>query len=164
MARHKSHASKPAARVSFGGTGEEKLTGIAHRKGKLYATGYTKSKDWRTVRGTRDALVVRWNAQTLTVEKADYFGGSGDDSEWGIAVDKRGRVFIASQSDSPDLPRANRGYQKANRGDGDASLAQIGGPTTYFGGSQKDEAGYDGQNIAIDIEGNVWIAGITPRT
>ncbi len=34
--------SGPSRRVTFGGTGEEKLTGLAHHKGKLYATGYTK--------------------------------------------------------------------------------------------------------------------------
>jgi hypothetical protein len=64
-------------------------------KGKLYATGYTKSNDWKTLRGTTDAFVVRLNAQTLAVEKTEYFGGSGADSAWGIAVDKHGRVFIA---------------------------------------------------------------------
>jgi len=37
----------------------------------------------------------------------------------------------------------------------------MGGPTTYFGGSGKDEAGYDGQNIAVDPNGDVWIAGMT---
>jgi hypothetical protein len=68
-----------------------------------------------------------------------------DGSMWGIAVDKRGRVFIAGQPDSRDLPHANRGYQKVNRGGVDAFIAQIGGPTTYFGDSKKDEAGYDGQ-------------------
>jgi len=151
----------PSRRVIFGGKGEEKLTGIAHHKGRLYATGYTKSNDWKRLRGTMDAFIVRLNTQTLAIENADYFGGSGEDSAWGIAVDKRGRLFIAGQSDSPDLPRANQGYQKANRGGVDAFIAQIGGPTTYFGGSKKDEAGYDGQNIAIDARGDVWIAGIT---
>ena len=43
----------PSRRVTFGGKGEEKLTGIAHHKGKLYATGYTKSNDWKTLRGGR---------------------------------------------------------------------------------------------------------------
>jgi hypothetical protein len=151
----------PVTRATFGGTGEEKLTGIAYHNGRLYATGYTKSQDWKALRGTTDAFVVRLNARTLAVEKAEYFGGSGDDSAWGIAVDKRGRVFIAGQSDSIDLPRANYGFQKANRGGIDAFVAQIGGPTTYFGGSQKDEAGYDRQNIAIGPDGDVWIAGIT---
>ena len=127
----------PSRRAAFGGTGEEKLTGIAHYKRTLYATGYTKSKDWKTLRGTTDAFVVRLNAQTLAIERAEYFGGSGDDSAWGIAVDRRGRVFIAGQSDSPDLPRANRGYQKSNRGGVDAFVARIGGPTTWFGGSQR---------------------------
>ncbi len=154
----------PARRVTFGGNGEEKLTGLAHYGAKLYATGYTKSKDWRTLRGPSDAFVVRLNARSLALEKAEYFGGSGDDSVWGIAVNKDGAVFIAGQTTSPDLPRAHRGFQKQFRGGVDAFIARIGGPTTYFGGSQRDEAGYDGQNIAIDALGNVWIAGITYST
>ena len=156
--------SGPSRRVTFGGTGEEKLTGLAHQKGKFYATGYTKSNDWKTLRGPSDAFVVRLNAQTLAIESVEYFGGSGDDSAWGIAIDKRGRVFIAGQTNSTDLPGANRGFQRQNRGSIDAFVAQIGGPATYFGGSQKDEAGYDGQNIAIDADGSVWIAGITYST
>ncbi len=98
------------------------------------------------------------------IESVEYFGGSGDDSAWGIAIDKRGRVFIAGQTSSTDLPGANRGFQRHNRGGIDAFVAQIGGPATYFGGSQKDEAGYDGQNIAINTDGSVWIAGMTYST
>lgn len=112
----------PSRLVAFGGSGEEKLTGIAHHKGKLYATGYTRSNDWKTLRGPSDAFVVRLNAQTLVIEKAEYFGGSGG---------------------------------------GDTFVARIGGPATYFGGSQKDEAGYDGQNIAVDPHGDLWLAGMT---
>jgi hypothetical protein len=156
--------SRPSNRVAFGGKGEEKLTGVAHYRGKLYAAGYTKSRDWNTLRGAADAFLVRVNAQTLAIESAENFGGGGDDTAWGIAIDKRGRVFIAGQTDSSDLPGTNRGYQKGNRGGVDAFVAQIGGPATYFGGSQKDEAGYDGQNIAIDAHGDVWIAGITYST
>lgn len=153
----------PSQRVTFGGTGEEKLTGLAQYQGKLYATGYTKSNDWKALRGTMDAFLVRLNAQSLAIERAEYFGGSGSDSAWGIAVDQRGRVFIAGQTDSTDLPRTSRGYQKVNRGGTDAFVARIGGPATYFGGSQKDEAGYDGQNIVIDGDW-VWIAGMTYST
>ena len=153
--------SGPSKQVTFGGTGEEKLTGIAHRKGKLYATGYTKSNDWRTLRGPSDAFIVRLNARTLAIESAEYFGGNGDDSAWGIAIDKRGHVHIAGQTSSTDLPGAHRGYQQTNRGGIDAFVAQIGGPATYFGGSEKDEAGYDGQNIAIGADGSIWIAGMT---
>ena len=151
----------PQRRAQFGGSGEEKVTGMAFHKGKLHVTGYTRSADWKTLRGGSDAFVVRLNSQTLAVESTEYFGGSGDDSAWGIAVDRRGRVFIAGQTSSLDLPGTRSGYQKANRGGIDAFVARIGGSATYFGGSQKDEAGYDGQNIAIDERGGVWIAGMT---
>lgn len=151
----------PDKRVTFGGSGEEKLTGLAHHKGKLWAAGYTRSNDWKALRGGSDAFAVRLNARTLAIEKTEYFGGSGDDSAWGIAVNKRGRVFIAGQTSSHDLPGAGSGYQRANRGEVDSFIARIGGGATYFGGTAKDEAGYDGQNIAIDAQGNVWMAGMT---
>ncbi len=54
--------SGPSRRVTFGGKGEEKLTGLAHHRGRLFATGYTKSSDWKTLRGAMDAFVVRLNA------------------------------------------------------------------------------------------------------
>jgi hypothetical protein len=154
----------PSRRVTFGGSGEEKLTGIAYHRGKIYATGYTKSKDWKALRGPSDAFIVTLNAKTLAIEHEELYGGIGNDSAWGVAVDKRGRVFIAGQTDSPDLPGARRGFQKRSRGAVDAFIAQIGGPATYFGGTGKDEAGYDGQNIAIDEHGDVWIAGMTYST
>jgi hypothetical protein len=56
------------------------------RKG---TSGLRDSKNWKELRGPSDAFVVRVNARTLAVEKAEHFGGSGDDSAWGIAVDKR---------------------------------------------------------------------------
>lgn len=151
----------PMRRAKFGGSGEEKLTGIAVHHGKIYATGYTKSKDWKTLRGPGDAFIVTLHAKTLVIEREQLYGGIGDDSAWGIAVDRRGRVYIAGQTDSPDLPGARRGFQKKSRGAVDAFVARIGGPATYFGGADKDEAGYDGQNIAIDESGDVWIAGMT---
>lgn len=153
----------PARHVTFGGKGEEKLTGLAYRQGKLFACGYTKSNDWRALRGSSDAFLVTLNARTLAIERTEYFGGSGNDSAWGIAVDRRGRVFIAGQTDSPDLPYTQRGFQKRSGGEVDAFVARLGGTpaASYFGGSKKDEAGYDGQNIAIDDLGNVWIAGMT---
>ncbi|MBM3785119.1 MAG: hypothetical protein FJW30_12205 [Acidobacteria bacterium] len=153
--------SGPDRRVTFGGAGEEKLTGLAYSKGRLYATGYTKSSDWNRLRGPSDAFVVRLNARTLAIEKSENFGGDGDDSAWGIAVDRRGRVYIAGQTGSEDLPGARNGFQPDKRGGVDAFAARIGGPSTYYGGSQNDEAGYDGQNIAIDERGDVWIAGMT---
>lgn len=155
----------PDKRVTFGGSGEEKLTGLAHHKGKLWAAGYTRSNDWKALRGGSDAFAVRLNARTLAIEKTEYFGGSGDDPAWGIAVNKRGRVFIAGQTSSHDLPGAGSGYQRANRGEVDSFIARIGGGATYFGGTAKDEAGYDGQNIAIDAQGNVgWRASLTRPT
>ncbi|MEZ5399601.1 MAG: SBBP repeat-containing protein [Bryobacteraceae bacterium] len=154
----------PSKRVTFGGSGEEKLTGIAHHRGKVHATGYTKSNDWKTLQGPSDAFVVTLNLDRMAVESARYFGGTGEDSAWGIAVDPRGRVVIAGQTTSNHLPGSGRGFQRTNHGGADAFVARIGGPATYFGGSGKDEAGYDGQNIAIDTSGSVWIAGITYST
>lgn len=111
--------------------------------------GYTKSKDWKILRGPSDALVVRMDAKTLAVEHEEFHGGSGDDSAWESGVDKHGGVFLAGQTDSPDLPGARRGFLKKNHGARDGFVARI-------GGTGKDEAGY-----AIDSEGDEWNAGMT---
>ena len=77
--------------VVFGGSSEEKLTGIAlDGKGGVYAVGYTKSDDFPVqdpvqsdLRGVSDLFLARLQVSSLTISFSTYLGGSGDDSGWG---------------------------------------------------------------------------------
>jgi len=143
-----------ACRV-FGGGQEEKLTGIAldGRQG-IYAVGYTKSADFPTRRpvqpalaGPTDVFLSRFALPGLEMTFSTFFGGSGDDSGWGISIGNRGDPVVAGITDSIDLPATSDAYQHANAGKKDAFLVAFGGRyhqeirATYFGGSNDDESG-----------------------
>ncbi|MBK5293941.1 MAG: SBBP repeat-containing protein [Acidobacteriia bacterium] len=163
--------TKNTCRV-FGGGAEEKLTGIAlDGKGGIYATGYTKSRDFpvkspvqSALSGPGDMFLTRLTLPALEISFSTFFGGNGDDSGWGVAVDHDGNPVVAGITDSTDLPATGMGYRKTSGGKKDAFLVALRGRkfrATYFGGSSNDEAGYDGGNIQVDQRGNVWVVGIT---
>ncbi|MFN7918867.1 MAG: SBBP repeat-containing protein [Bryobacteraceae bacterium] len=149
----------------FGGSGEEKLTGIAlDGRGALFATGFTPSPDFPTagalqpqLRGPSDAFLTRLAIPSLEITYSTYYGGPGEDSAWGVTIDGSGHPIIAGRTG---------GFERALPGS-DAFVATFGGPelktvrVATFGGSGMDSAGYDGQNVAIDRWGNVWFVGET---
>jgi hypothetical protein len=114
--------------------------------------------------GPADLFLTRLGPHTLEMQFSTFFGGSGDDTGWGLALDRNGNPVVAGITDSRDLPGTMASLQPANAGRKDAFIALFRGRTvtsTYFGGSADDESGYDGGNIALDGRGNVWVAGIT---
>ena len=161
--------------VSFGGSGEEKLTGLAvDGRGGVFGVGYTKSDDFPVLNpvqpalgGTSDVFVTRLTVPSLTIAFSTYFGGSGDDSGWGVAIDGDGAPVVAGTTDSPDLATSPDAFQRSAPGGLDAFVARLGGSEhntvqlTYFGGSSDDSSGFDGSDIALDASGKVWLVGVT---
>jgi hypothetical protein len=166
---------KTSHSVVFGGQNEEYLTGLAlDGRGGLFAVGFTKSKDFptmhsiqRELRGVSDLFLTRFAIPSLTPTFSTFFGGSGDDSGWGVTVDRNGNPIVAGPTDSKDLPISAGAYQRANKGGQDAFVAQFEGKgyrkvsSTYFGGSKDDFSGHDGDDVKVDSEGNVWLVGGT---
>ncbi len=97
------------------------------------------------------------------VDYSTYFGGSGTDIGYGIAVDKLGFVYITGQTGSLNYPTKNP-YQAARDGATDAFVTKINpkGSTvvfsTYFGGRNPGDRG---SSIAVDQAGNIYLAGET---
>ena len=161
--------------VVFGGSSEEKLTGIAlDGKGGVFAVGYTKSEDFPAhdpvqpnLRGVSDLFLARLQVSDLAISFSTYLGGSGDDSGWGVAVDERGTPVVAGITDSQDLPVNDDAFQRTAQGGLDAFVARLDGPAfrtvrlTYYGGSQDDSSGFDGEDIKVDESGRVWLVGLT---
>ena len=159
----------------FGGGNGEMLTGIALDGAEgLYATGWTKSADFPTkhplqkvLGGRSDSFLTRLALPSLEITHSTFFGGAGEDTGWGIAVDRSGNPVVAGTTDSTDLPGTTGSYQPRSHGKKDAFLASIHirqhrqVRTTYLGGSKDDESAYDGGDIKVDRNGNVWVAGIT---
>jgi hypothetical protein len=74
---------------------------------------------------------------------------------------------VAGITDSKDLPISTGAYPRANKGGLDAFIAIFSGKgyrkvrSTYFGGTGDDSSGYDGDDVKLDGEGNVWLVGLT---
>lgn len=94
-----------------------------------------------------------------------FLGGSGRDSpEGSLVIDSNGNVYVAGTTSSLDFPTTTGVYDTFyNGGDYDVFVSKLNGDltsllaSTYFGGSDFDE----GDNIALDSDGNVYITGRT---
>jgi hypothetical protein len=136
----------------------------------VLVAGYTLSKDFpggKPLLGKADGFVVRLRPVSWMVVYTTQFGGTGDDTVWGIALDSKGMHYLAGITKSLDLPVTPRAVQRAyGGGETDAFLAALTPEgeirwMTYFGGSKEDMSGYDGSDIAVDGRDTVWIAGMT---
>lgn len=163
----------------MGGTADDTPKAIVVDKdGLLCITGTTGSTDFPV---SSDAAGTSLNGNTSTdaffarVSETDgliystYFGGSGAESGEAIAYDGVGRVFVAGNTASTDLPVTYDAQQSENAGlnDGfltvyerysDGSTAQI--YSSYYGGDATDAI----RSVAVGPDGAAWIAGYTTST
>ncbi len=153
---------------------EEMLTGLAFDgRGGIFATGWTKSKDFLTLqplqselRGKSDAFLTRLAADTLAPTFSTYFGRSGDTAAWGVTTD-HGDPIIVGTTDASDLPTSANSFQPRNRGGKDVFVARFAGPgyrtvqSTYLGGTRDDGAGGDGDDVKVTADGTIWLLGWT---
>lgn len=175
--RNRSGLDALAYATYIGGSDTDLAYSLARdQRGRLYLTGYTISPDFpasetalqRTNAGLADAFLIRVDpslpaAQSLTY--ATYFGGTGDDLGYGIAVDSAGRVALTGYTFSTDLPVRGGALQGANAGASDAFLALVdlsSAPGTlsyasYVGGASVDI----GNKVAMDDAGNAYLVGST---
>jgi hypothetical protein len=96
-----------------------------------------------------------------TIEWSTYLGGSIGSSGRGIAIDGQGNVYVTGGTASPDFPLQDPLQAELGGGFSDAFITKYSpdGQTliysTYFGGPFPDI----GQDIAVDADGKVYIAG-----
>ncbi|HEY6293552.1 MAG TPA: SBBP repeat-containing protein [Terriglobia bacterium] len=164
-----------------GGSGSDVGSAIAiDASGNAYIAGSTSSPNFpvtsgvfqSTYGGGTDAFIVKLDASGSALSYASYLGGSAADFAQGVAVDSSGDVYVTGSTQSPDFPVANA-FQIGNNNctvvdavttcSADAFVAKVdpAGTTlvysTYLGGSSADS----GQAIAVDAQGNAYIAGYT---
>lgn len=160
--------------IILGGSGAEKLTGIARSGGQVFVTGYTESADFPTRRalrpsigGASDAFVAAFPESLGMPVWSTFLGGSGDDSSWGIATDRRGNPIINGSTESADLITTEDAAQPRTAGKSDAFVVKLNASgqkllyATYYGGTAVDESGNDGQNIVVGSNGAIYTVGLT---
>ncbi len=102
---------------------------------------------------------------------ASYFGGTGPDTAWDVALDGAGNVYVAGETLSAGLPATPGAFQANYAGGfpgagGDAFVAKFDHTCsnliylTYLGGSGDDVA----LAIAVDASGSVYLTGATDST
>jgi hypothetical protein len=160
----------------LGGSNSDGGYGIAaDASGNAYLTGYTSSSDFPTANAMQpslngsfsDAFVAKLNPSGTAFVYSTYFGGSGYDGAFAIAVSASGEVFLTGYTFSSDFPSTDS--TRVYSGGGDAFVAELNPSagvviySTYLGGSISDAGGGldQGNGIAIDSSGNAYVAGYT---
>jgi Beta-propeller repeat len=146
-------------------------------EGSAYVTGDTASSDFPTASaalskypgGYYAAFVTKLSASGSALAYSTFLGGSVWDTGEAIAVDSTGSACIAGETESPDFPTVNAAqgtYGGSDADDGDAFVTRLSPAgsalvySTYLGGSAGDFA----HGVAVDTEGNAYVAGATGST
>lgn len=112
--------------------------------------------------GFGDVFVSKLNWDLTQVLASTYLGGATDDSANSIAIDPRGNIYVAGETESLDFPTTHSAYETSFR-NGDAFVSRLNGnltkllASTFLGGADDDVC----NSIAIDPGGNVYMAGHT---
>lgn len=158
--------------------------------GHAYVTGKTASEDFPTTEGVlqpklikhwgdyggwSDAFVTKLNAEGTGLVYSTFIGGrDGDDEGRAIALDAEGNVHITGITWSSGFPTKNAIQPRhADGGSADPSIMEYFGDvfvsklnsdgsdlvfSTFLGDSENSDFGTD---IAVDINGNVYVTGHT---
>jgi M6 family metalloprotease-like protein len=160
----------------LGASGIERGFGIAvDGSYKAYVTGWTSSWDFPTTAGAHDqvmngfgdAFVTKFNYAGNGLDYSTFLGGGVKEYGRGIAVDGSGCAYVAGTTESVDFPTTSNAVDTSFNGIYDVFQTQLnsGGSdlvfSTYLGGSGTDGDLDWPPELAIDDQGNVYIAACT---
>ncbi len=164
----------------LGGSNTDSSGAIAvDRRENAYVTGYTLSTDFPTknpfqkeLKGPPESVstfVTKLDRDGDAVVYSTYLGGTGGTYApgFGIAVDSRGHAYVTGHTSSADFPTKNA-FQKtlgdSYSGDAFVTKFDVDGDalvySSFLGGTKYDI----GNGIAVDANGNAYIAGFTEST
>lgn len=114
--------------------------------------------------GAYDAYVVKFDSSGSRIWST-YYGGSGNEDNSHVVVDKWNNVYLSGGTSSANSIATANAYQSSIGSYADAYLAKFNSNGvriwgTYYGGDQGDGA----TGCAVDDSGNVYLAGATNST
>ena len=169
----------------IGGTSGDWEGGLAtDASGDVFVAGYTYSKDYPVTQGAfmttntawqhsaESAFVTELSADGSSLVYSTFLSGTGDggfgDEAKAIAVDGNGNAYVTGEAYSMDFPVTQGAFQTKNNATDSGSnafLAKLNSTgtalvySTYIGGSGASLVGEQGNAVAIDSNGNAYIAG-----
>jgi uncharacterized protein (TIGR03437 family) len=146
--------------------------------GNAYVAGRTNSLDFplanpvQAVRGKAaangfDAFLSKISTDGKKLVYSTYLGGSSDDTANAVAVDSAGAAYIAGSTTSSDFPTVNAIQAVPGSSAGGSFVAKVdstGGKllySTYLSGTGGWPFTDAATSIAVDAQGNAWVAGQT---
>jgi BNR/Asp-box repeat./Beta-propeller repeat. len=157
-------------------SGFDQLSAVAFdAAGNAYVVGTTSSSDLPTTPGALqptnrggDVFISKLNPAGTALVYATYLGGSEGDYGMQIAVDAKGRIYVAGATYSNDFPTTANAFQSQWPGDSwhvfVAALNATGTAldyATYLGGPDESAAVF---GLAVDGAGQATVAGYTSST
>jgi hypothetical protein len=142
--------------------------------GDVVITGTTTSTDYpvtdasaRTT-GANDTVVSEIDPTGSTLLYSTLFGGSGAESQQGaggIAIGANGSIYVASDTNSTNLPATGGAYATAYTSPTSDGFLAVFQPSATPALTYCSYLGLNGQigvgGVAIDASGNAYIAGFT---
>jgi hypothetical protein len=151
----------------LGGSDVDTATAVAvDSSGNAYVTGQTQSATFPlahplqgAIAGGTDVFVAKLEPGGTTLAYSTFFGGVHDDEGLGIALDTEGDAYVTGGSYSPDFPVVG---EIPGSGSGGALVFELdaAGSSVVYSTCQGAELD-QGQAIAVDLDGNAYIAGVT---
>jgi hypothetical protein len=98
-----------------------------------------------------------------TLAFATLLGTAGFDQAFSIALDERGNVWVAGETDSDEFPTRPGAFDSSHNGGFDAFVVKLNSRgsallySTYLGGGGEDS----GYTVALDSKGNAYVTGPT---
>lgn len=153
----------------LGGSGTDMALSITiDANNSAYVAGYTTSSNFplqnayqTSLGGGTDIFISKISSTGQNLLYSTYFGGTGDDYCYSIAVNTSGSIYFTGYTKSNNFPTTNGAFQTSLQGTSDAFITKLYNNTltysTYLGGSNEEVS----RSLKIDAAGNAYITGYT---
>jgi Beta-propeller repeat len=151
--------------VAVNASGNAFLTGFTGEYGFPVTTGA-----FQTVEGggsSVDAFVTEFDTTGSSLVYSTYLGGNNEDYGYAIALDSAGDAYVTGTTVSLNFPLEDQVESTAYAGVYDAFVSEFNSSgsqllfSTYLGGGADGSGDSQGNAIAVDSSGNIYVAGST---